>query len=450
MQALPLLGRRSMLRALGLIGLILWMSLTVAQASEVRSVRVSTGKDYTRATIELSADAQYKVFTLTGPDRLVVDLQNGHLRHAVDGKGRGLVRSVRSGQPTSDRLRIVFDLHQPVRPKSFLLPPADRHRHRLVIDMSADGGSLASAPAAASAAPMSAAAASAAQRKVVIAIDAGHGGQDPGAIGPAGTYEKNVTLTVAKLLAARIDAEPGMKAVMIREKDEFVPLRTRFEKARELKADLFVSIHADAALNRNAVGSSVYTLSTRGASNEAARYLAERENRSDLVGGVSLNGKDQMLAAVLLDLSQGATLEASSQAAEYLLSALTRTGKAHKRYVERANFAVLRSPDVPSVLIETGFISNPDEERKLNDPSHRVRLADALLAGVRDYFHAAPPPGTWIAANARTRSHVVARGETLSEIALRHRVSVAQIRQVNALNSDRVRVGEVLRIPTSS
>jgi N-acetylmuramoyl-L-alanine amidase len=223
--------------------------------------------------------------------------------------------------------------------------------------------------------------------------------------------------------------------VLIRDGDVFVPLGNRFEKAREQKADLFVSIHADAAVNRKARGSSVFMLSTRGATNEAARYLAERENRSDLVGGVSLNGRDSMLAAVLLDLSQGASLEASAQAAEHVLASLTRMGKAHKHNVERANFVVLRSPDVPSVLIETGFISNPD---------------DAILLGLRDYFHSSPPPGTWIAANVKSRAHVVAYGETLTEIAVRHGVSVTQIRQANELETDRVRVGEVLKIPTSS
>lgn len=449
------------------LGLILFLMLTCllrpcAEASEVRSLRISTGKDYTRAMIELSGPADYKVFTLTGPDRLVIDVKGGKLRRSVDGDGRGLVRSVRSGRPEPNRLRIVFDLHGPVDPKSYVLDPGERSRQRLVVDMMAarDFAQAAAPPIAAVAAsaastsiPAPAKAAAQAPgggRKVVVAIDAGHGGKDPGAIGPGGTREKDITLTVAKLLAARIDAEPGMKAVLIRDRDDYIALRSRFEKAREHKADLFISIHADAAPNRSAIGSSVYMLSTRGASNEASRYLAERENRADLVGGVSLSDKDQVLAAVLLDLSQGATLEASAQAAEFLLSSLTRTGKAHKRHVERANFAVLRSPDVPSVLVETGFISNPEEEKKLADPGHRGRLADALLSGVRDYFHAAPPPGTWIAANTKVRSHVVARGETLSEIAQRHRVSVAQIRQVNALQSDRVKAGEVLRIPTSS
>jgi N-acetylmuramoyl-L-alanine amidase len=425
-----------------LVFLLIGMS-TMASATEVRSVRVRVVDELTRATIDLSDVPDYRVFTLADPDRLVVDVKRGRLRSSIDGNGRGLVKSVRSGQPEADRLRIVFDLKQPVRPKSFVLDPAGRFRHQLVIEMASGASAAAPVQAARNATPVE-------TREVIVAIDAGHGGNDPGAVGAKGTHEKHITLKVAKLLAERIDAEPGMRAVLIRDDDTFIPLHLRFQKAREHKADLFVSIHADAALNRNATGSSVYMLSTRGASNEAARYLAERENRADLVGGVSLNGKDKTLAAVLLDLSQGATLEASAMAAEHVLASLTRMGKAHKRYVERANFVVLRSPDVPSVLVETGFISNPDEERKLNDPKHRVRLAEAVKLGIRDYFHAAPPPGTWIAANVKTRAHVVARGETLTEIASRHGVSVSRIRKVNALNSDTVRVGAVLKIPTAS
>lgn len=436
---------RSMLRALvfTLIGIA-----SAASATEVRSVRVRAADDHTRATIDLSETPDYRVFTLADPDRLVVDIRQGRLRGSVDGDGDGVVRKVRSGQPEADRLRIVFDLAGPVRPKSFMLDSTGRARHRLVVDMLPTGSAAATVAAAAPPPPQPAAPTG--EREVVVAIDAGHGGQDPGAIGAKGTHEKTITLKVAQLLAERIDAEPGMRAVLIRDDDTFVQLHERFQKARAEKADLFVSIHADAALNRSAKGSSVYMLSTRGASNEAARYLAERENRADLVGGVSLNDKDKMLAAVLLDLSQGATLEASAVAAEHVLASLTRMGKAHKRQVERANFVVLRSPDVPSVLVETGFISNPDEEKKLNDPRHRVRLAEAVMLGIRDYFHSAPPPGTWIAANVKTRAHVVARGETLSEIASRHGVSVARIRKENALNSDMVRAGAVLRIPTAS
>ena len=435
-----------MLRALvfTLIGLA-----SAASATEVKSVRVRAADDHTRATIDLSDAPDYRLFTLANPDRLVVDIRQGRLRGSIDGDGDGVVRKVRSGQPETDRQRIVFDLAGPVRPKSFMLDSTGRARHRLVVDMLPAGAAAGAVATDAAPAPPQPAA-PVGEREVIVAIDAGHGGQDPGAIGAKGTHEKAITLKVAQLLAERINAEPGMRAVLIRDDDTFVQLHERFQKARAEKADLFVSIHADAALNRSAKGSSVYMLSTRGASNEAARYLAERENRADLVGGVSLNDKDKMLAAVLLDLSQGATLEASAVAAEHVLASLTRMGKAHKRQVERANFVVLRSPDVPSLLVETGFISNPDEEKKLNDPRHRARLAEAVMLGIRDYFHSAPPPGTWIAANVKTRAHVVARGETLSEIASRHGVSVARIRKENALNSDMVRAGAVLKIPSAS
>lgn len=427
-----------------------WLLLTLAafasmaQATEIKAVRVKVSQGHTRATIEMTESADYRVFTLAGPDRLVVDIDGGRLRSSIDGRGEGLVRTVRSGRPEAERLRIVFDLATAVKPKSFLLEGGGRARLRLVIDMHVPGAQdAAGEPAPVPVVPVE-------QREVIVAVDAGHGGQDPGAIGAAGTHEKGITLKVARMLAERIDAEPGMRAVLIRDDDRFVPLTRRFQAAREEKADLFVSIHADAALNRQARGSSVYMLSTRGATNEAARYLAERENQADLVGGVSLADKDRTLAAVLLDLSQGATLEASALAAEHVLASLTRMGKAHKRQVERANFVVLRSPDVPSLLVETGFISNPDEEKKLNDARHRERVAEAVMLGIRDYFHSTPPPGTWIAANVKSRAHVVARGETLSEIASRHGVTVRKIRQVNALESDMLRVGVVLKIPTAS
>jgi len=424
--------------------LLLLMSSVVIHAAEVKGLRIWAPPDYTRAVLDLSDAARYKVFTLSDPERLVVDLENSTVVAGLAPDPRGLVTGVRYGKPDANTLRVVFDLREPVRPKSFLMMPAQTHRHRLVLDLYPSNSPLARAPA------RTAAQLERGRRKVVVAIDAGHGGQDPGAIGPTGTREKAVTLKVSKLLALKINAEPGMEAYLVRDDDTFVSLRDRFERARNAKADLFVSIHADAFVHSNVRGSSVFILGERAATNEASRFLAERENRADLVGGLSLNDKDDLLAAVLLDLSQGATLEASAQAADHVLSSLKSMGKAHKRYVERANFMVLRSPDVPSMLVEMAFISNPDEERKLNDPDHRDRLSTALLAGIRDYFHAAPPPGTWIAANQRVRRHVVARGETLSEIANRHRVSVSSLRSVNALQTDFVRVGLVLKIPTSS
>jgi len=234
-------------------------------------------------------------------------------------------------------------------------------------------------------------------RKLVIAIDAGHGGKDPGALGPNGTREKDITLRVAKELAAAINADPGMRAVLIRDDDTFVPLQDRYQRARRAQADLFVSIHADAALNNAASGSSVFVLSTKGASSQAARWLADKENAADLVGGVSLDDKDRNLSAVLLDLSQSATMRMSEDAAANVLRSLKELGKAHKKEVEHANFVVLRSPDVPSMLVETGFITNPEEERKLSDPQHRKRLAFAIAQGVRAFFIEQPLPGTYYA-----------------------------------------------------
>jgi N-acetylmuramoyl-L-alanine amidase len=245
-------------------------------------------------------------------------------------------------------------------------------------------------------------------RPLVVAIDAGHGGQDPGARGGNGSREKDVTLAVARELARQVNATPGLKAFLTRDTDVFIPLAQRYQKARAAKADLFVSIHADAFNNPAASGSSVFVLSQRGASSQAARWLANQENAADLVGGVRLQDKDNTLASVLLDLSQSATMKASEDIAGHVLSGLKRLGKTHKAQVERANFVVLRSPDVPSMLVETAFITNPEEERKLNDPRHRTDLARAILDGVNAYFTRQPPPGTLYAARAEAAANATA------------------------------------------
>ena len=259
-------------------------------------------------------------------------------------------------------------------------------------------------------------------------------------------------LAVARELKRVIDAERGLTAVLIRDGDVYLPHAQRYQIARERQADLFVSIHADAFIRPQARGSSVFVMSTRGASSEAARWLADRENAADLVGGVTLNDKDSLLATVLLDLSQGATLEASSMVAENVIRSMSRVGNVHKAEVQRANFMVLRSPDVPSLLIETGFISNPDEERNLKDAQHRRRLAVAIRDGIKDYFAVSPPQDSWYAANVKPseRHHTVSRGETLSLIARRHGVTVQSIRSANGLATDSINVGRVLRIPVSS
>jgi len=429
-----------------LLGCLACCAWSAALAAEISAVRLWAGPDYTRAVMDVSGPLEYKLFGLSGPDRVVLDIKGAKLgKSFAVADGNGLVRGLRSGKLGDNDLRLVFDLAAGVKPKSFLLPPAEKNGYRLVLDLY---------PAQAKPEPVPTrtvdSVLSDKQRPVIIAIDAGHGGEDPGARGPSGSWEKNITLAVARELARQVNAEPGMKAYLVRDGDYFIPLQDRYRKARRAEADLFVSVHADAFHKPTAAGSSVFILSQRGASSEAARWLARSENASDLVGGVSLDDKDNTLAAVLLDLAQSATLKASNDVANAVLGALQRVGKTHKSAVERANFVVLRSPDVPSILVETAFISNPEEEKRLNDPAYRRRLASAILDGVRDYFHTQPPHGTWLAANvrARPREHVVSRGETLSLIAARHGITLASLREANRLSGDVVRVGDRLRIPS--
>jgi N-acetylmuramoyl-L-alanine amidase len=280
------------------------------------------------------------------------------------------------------------------------------------------------------------------RRDIIIAIDPGHGGQDPGAIGPRGTKEKDIVLSVAKRLARLVDQEPGMRSYLTRDTDVFISLRDRIRRAHENGADMFISIHADAFHKRSARGSSVYVLSERGASSEAAQILADRENAADLAGGISLEDKDDLLASVLLDLSQTASLEASLEVANTVLSGLKRVGHVHKKQVESAAFVVLKSPDIPSVLVETAFISNPEEERRLLTSSHQAKLAQAMMVGIRNYFQRNPLPGTSL-----PQQHIVSAGDTLSMIAQRYQVSMADIRTVNNMSSTSIQIGDVLKIP---
>ena len=365
-----------------------------AQAVEVRSMRVTQIPEATRITFTLSGATDYKLFEIANPDRIVLDLHaTSFVPGFVSTEGQGLLKSVRTGQRDKGDSRVVFDLESGVNPKSFMMPP-EHGEVKLVVDLYTKGKIEKKIVKSAKSIEIK-------PRSVVIAIDAGHGGIDPGATGSGGTREKDITLAVAKDLKRLIDKQDGMSAVLTRDSDYFIELQERFQKARAAKADLFISIHADAYNSGDARGSSVWMLSSRGASSEAARWLADRENRADLVGGVSLGSKDNTLAAVLLDLSQGATLEASGVVASQVLKSLAKIGPTHRGYVEKANFVVLRSPDVPSILVETAFITNPTEERKLTNPVQREKLANAILDGVRGYFRNAPPPGSWFAANAR-------------------------------------------------
>lgn len=422
--------------------LFYFSTLVSAAPVSVDNVRVWAAPDSTRVVFDISGPVEHQLSLLKEPYRTVIDLKGSQMNNDVTQPGDNdkFLQGIRSAPRNTNDLRIVLDLKKFANYKSFQLEPNKHYGHRLVVDLysneikeektiDVEDITKANLP-----------------RDVVIAIDAGHGGEDPGAKGPSGTYEKNVVLKIARDLTAAINKERGMKAVMIREGDYYMSLRKRINKAREYKADLFMSIHADAFRDPKVQGSSVYVLSKRGASSEAAKWLAESENASDLIGGVSLEGKDDVLASVLLDLSQTASLEASIDIADRVLRGLKGIGKVHKRSVQSAGFAVLKSPDIPSILIETAFISNPKEEKKLLSKTHRKNMANAIMIGLRGYFKDFAPEGTILA----SRKHIISRGETLSTIAQQYRVSTTTLRQYNGLKGDLVRVGQTISIPRSS
>ena len=416
-------------------------SLVYAASAQIQGVRFWAAPDHTRVVFDTSGPVSHSLISLENPDRLVIDVPSatGSSGLRAGAEASGLVKGIRTGKRGKDGLRIVLDLKQETKPRSFTLKPSGQHGHRLGIDLYETGaGKHATAT-------RSVTQKTTALRDLVIAIDAGHGGEDPGAIGRKGTREKDVVLSIARKLAALIDKEPGMRPVMIRNGDYYIGLRQRINKARRYGADMFISIHADAFKDRRAHGSSVFVLSRRGASSEMARWLARKENAADLAGGVSLDDKDDVLAEVLLDLSQTATIEASVDVADNILGEMKRLGKTHKSSVQQAGFMVLKSPDIPSVLVETAFISNPGEEKKLRSSSHQNKLARAMLKGIRNYFASHPPPGTHLAA----REHVIKRGDTLGHIAKRYQVSLNRLRGFNSLENDTLRIGETLRIPPS-
>ncbi|WP_044500110.1 N-acetylmuramoyl-L-alanine amidase [Pseudomonas saudimassiliensis] len=455
------------MRTLGLLTLAAGLFYGgLLQAAQIESVRLWRAPDNTRLVFDLTGPAEHKLFTLSNPERIVIDIAGTRFEASTSGLDleNTPLTGVRSA-PRDNELRVVLDLSREVKPKSFSLPPNQQYGHRLVIDLyDSEPRSALPTTAEPSAAPLpqtpTRSVTEAGQRDIIVALDAGHGGEDPGAIGHNKALEKDVVLAIAKETKKLIDAEPGFKAVLVRTGDYFIPLRKRTEIARKHNADLFVSIHADAFTRASAFGASVYALSDRGATSETARLLADRENRSDLiggVGGVSLDNKDQILASVLLDLSMTATLSASLDVGQQVLSSIGKLTPLHKRRVEQAGFMVLKSPDIPSILVETGFISNPGESRKLVTRSHQQGLARAMHSGIRSYFHRNPPPGTRIAAlksNGQLaqgpREHTVTRGDTLSMIATRYEVSLASLRQANGLGNDQIRVGQVLKVPAGN
>ncbi len=411
----------------------------------VQNLRMWPAPDRTRIVFDVDGPLEHTLFVLRNPARIVVDLRDTTLRSKVDRPSDAdkLLKGIRQSVRNKRDLRFVFDLRKPVRPRSFLLKPNKQYGYRLVVDLYDKGDAKKSLKEGIKrAAPRD----PGKLRDLIIAIDAGHGGEDPGTIGRKGTREKDVVLAIAKELDLQLKKERGIRPVMVRRGDYYVGLRRRMKIAREQRADLLVSIHADSFKDPRVRGSSVYVLSQNGASSEAARWLAEQENAADLVGGVSLDDKDDLLASVLLDLSQTATLSASTDIGTRVLKQLGTLGKTHKRRVQQAGFMVLKSPDIPSILVETAYLSNPKEERRLRSRPHQRKLARAMAAGVRSYFAGNGPPGTRFAA----RSHVIARGDTLRAIAGLYGVSLKDLRKVNTISGSDIRVGQTLQIPSVS
>jgi N-acetylmuramoyl-L-alanine amidase len=426
---------------------LLALSLSVlAQEVRIKDVRIAHTANRTRIVLDLDRAADHQLFTLSNPNRVVVDLSGG--KFVLDsGKlpaGKGLVANLRGADRDDGRARLVLDLDAAAHPKSFLLPPNGDHGYRVVVDLEP----VDSAPVIVKRAPNQVG-----TRDLIIAIDPGHGGKDPGARGKGGLREKDAVLQIGKRLANLVNEEPGMRAVMTRSDDRFLKLRERMGRAERAGADLFISIHADSFSDRRVRGATVYVLSEKGATDEMADLLAKRENDSDLIGGVDITDKDDVLAGVLVDLSQNASLDASIQVGDLFISEMSHVGKMRKRVVQKAGFRVLKAPDIPSILVETAFISNKHDESNLKSVQYQQRLAQAMHSGVRAYFYANPPHGTRIAKlrrdNRLARQHVIRRGDTLSGIAERYKISVPRIRSENQLRNNRIKVGQVLRIPAT-
>ena len=420
-------------------------------AVEVHDVRLWRAPDNTRIVFDLTGPTEHKLMVLDNPRRIVVDIENTRLKTDLSGLklSNTPVSGIRSGVRDGDDLRVVLEMSATVNPRSFVLKANEKAGDRLVLDLydqQAEGDST-------TVTTVKKSVQQSAKRDIIIAIDAGHGGEDPGAIGPKKRREKVVVMAIARELDALFKADKGFAPTLIRSGDYYISLRGRRELARKRQADLFVSIHADAFKRKEAHGASVYALSTRGATSTAASYLAQRENAADLVGGVSLSDKDDVLAGVLADLSMTSTLDTSLKLGGKVLGKMDNVAKLHKRQVEQAGFAVLKSPDIPSILVETGFISNPEESRKLVSSSYQKKMARAIHAGIKDWFLAHPPSGTLIAWQKQQggRQYVIASGDTLSGIAQRFNVSLSDLKSYNSISGtgSKIRVGQRLLIPTT-
>lgn len=423
--------------------LLFFIWLSASNAAEVRGLRTSTAAERVRVVFDMTAAVEYSVFLLESPNRVVIDFAKTGARPGMDFPGHQtqLVKGFRYARRGRNGLRMVLELEHDVEIRHQPLGPNQKFGHRVVLDLLADAGK---------AKPMD----NSQTRfktppneqpdEVVIAIDPGHGGEDVGAIGPRGTYEKDVVLAVARELKNYIDSHPSMRAVLTRNGDYYLKLRTRLAKARKRRADLFVSIHADAFHDQRVRGSSVYVLSQKGASSEAAKWLADHENAADLIGGVTLEDKDDVLKSVLIDLSQTASIEASIDAANDVLKSLGSFGELHRKHVQKAGFVVLKSPDIPSILVEMAFISNPLEEERLRDTGYRKQLASAIYTGIVDYFESSNTPGVSLALN---RNHTISDRLASPNFPNQNAASAGKIESVDNGGMRTIRIDEVLRIP---
>ena len=440
-----------MMARAGLLPLIVvFVSTLQLSAAEIKGVRIHQAPDYVRVVLDTSETVKYTVFTLENPHRVVIDIRNTSSSSTFSASkvntANSVIKRVRTANRPNKGYRVVLDVDLKLKPRTTLLNPVAPYGHRLVIDLFGDFPEQ-QRPKSRIAKPAEG------LRPILIAIDSGHGGEDPGAIGVGRIQEKHVVDKIARELKKLLDAEPGFEAMLVRDGDYYVALEKRRLIARKQRADLFVSIHADAFHNAKVRGASVYTLSEKGATSETALWLAERANHSDLIGGVggvlNLEDKDDLVISVLLSMSMDHNRSASILAGESVLNALGGVTRLHKKRVEQAGFVVLKSPDIPSILVETGYISNPSDARNLASPTFQKKLARAIFQGLKAPLTDNPPPGTWLASRPRlvTSSYVIVRGDTLSDIAERHKVSMRSIRKANKLSGNKILVGQVILIP---
>ena len=441
------------------LAILCWFTYSTCQAAVVENVRSYRAPDHTRLVFDLSERLEHRIFSLENPNRLVVDLSDSTFLGDFSSLDLSSTpfSNIRSATRNNTDIRVVLDLNTKVQARSFLLDKNEQYGDRLVIDLYDAQTNTTGKPNNTPVISASADDVANGQRDIVVAISAGHGGDDPGAIGVDDIQEKRVVLALAREIEKIIEQTPGYRAVMVRDGDYYVNLRRRIGIAHENNADLFIAVHADAFSTSKARGATIYALSQRGATSEQARRLAAKENSADLIGGVgsvSLNDKDEVLASVLLDLSITASIASSLEVGDSIISSLSNVTRMRKTNVEQAAFVVLKSADIPSLLIEAGYITNPSDARNLNSSSHQKKFAAAVSSGITSYFYDTPPRGTWVSyqknqGGGAPSSYTVARGDNLSQIAERFHVSLSALKSANNLGSSSIQVGQKLTIPSS-